>query len=104
MRDMPVHWNRMRPITSGITHTYNSRFDLPDWCLQDLPLLVVPHPDFDTTTQAQLRMKSALSAEQGLSEEIEKIEILSNQIGLMKCADGVFRRISVRYLHGNTHQ
>jgi len=51
-------------------------------------------------TQAQLRMKSALSAQQGTSSKIEQIEKLSNQIGLMKCADGVFRRISIRYLHG----
>jgi hypothetical protein len=44
-------------------------------------------------------MKSALSAQQGTSSKIEQIEKLSNQVGLMKCADGVFRRISIRYLH-----
>ena len=37
----------------------------------------------------------------GVSKPVTNIHDLSNQVGLMKCSDGVVRRISVRYLHGS---
>ena len=124
---------RKSNIKPDVTKIYKSK-DVPSWCLQDLPLIVVPHPDFDRygeATRAQLRILSTLAIEEslftkiqthisfasqklifesdkkegkslkGVSKPVTNIHDLSNQVGLMKCSDGVVRRISVRYLHGS---
>ena len=57
---------RKSNIKPDVTKIYKSK-DVPSWCLQDLPLIVVPHPDFDRygeATRAQLRILSTLAIEE----------------------------------------
>ena len=57
---------RKSNIKPDVTKLYKSK-DVPSWCLQDLPLIVVPHPDFDRygeATRAQLRILSTLAIEE----------------------------------------
>ena len=59
---------RKSNIKPDVTKLYKSK-DVPSWCLQDLPLIVVPHPDFDRygeATRAQLRILSTLAIEESL--------------------------------------
>lgn len=93
---------RWRPITPSMSHIYNAEHHLPQWCLHDLPLVVVPHPDYETCgpfAREQIRLLSTMAVQCGKVERVTEIDDLSNKIGLMKCQDEIVRRISVRYLH-----
>ena len=64
---------RKSNIKPDVTKIYKSK-DVPSWCLQDLPLIVVPHPDFDRygeATRAQLRILSTLAIEESLLIEVQ---------------------------------
>jgi len=90
-----------RPLTPGITQLYKAS-RIGNWCLHNMPMVVVPHPDYAENNgdaiQAQLRTECAIALASGHAQRAESLHQLSNQIGLMKGADGVVRRICVRYL------
>lgn len=93
---------RWRPISQAMSHIYSSEHDLPDWCLHDLPLIVVPHPDFNDSgdsAREQIKLLSTMAVKCRKVTRVKHIHDLSNNIGLMKCKDGIVRRIAVRYLH-----
>jgi len=69
--------------------------------------VVVPHPDYDISgpsAKEQIRLLATMAVECGKEKVNPVLELgdLSNNVGLMKCDDQIVRRISVRYLHGNT--
>ena len=80
-----------------------SEHHLPQWCLHDLPLVVVPHPDYDISgpsAKEQIRLLATMAVECQKVQRVVELSDLSNNIGLMRCEDKIVRRISVRYLHG----
>jgi len=93
---------RWRPITPSMHHMYTAEHHLPQWCLHDLPLVMVPHPDYDTNGPAareQIRLLSTMAVECERVMPVKNVYELSNKIGLLKCEDGIVRRVSVRILH-----
>lgn len=101
-----------RPMTPGITQLYQAS-RIGNWCLHNIPLIVVPHPDYKENNgdaiQAQLRMECSIALAGGMAKRVESIHQLSNRIGLIKFEDGIVRRICIRYLDSladpsnNTH-
>ena len=64
---------------------------------------MVPHPDYDTNGPAareQIRLLSTMAVECERVMPIKNVYELSNKVGLLKCEDGIVRRVSVRILHG----
>ena len=88
-------------MTPGITQLYQAS-RIGNWCLQNIPMIVVPHPDYNENNgdaiQAQLRMECSIALAGGMAKRVESIHQLSNRIGLIKFGDGIVRRICVRYL------
>jgi hypothetical protein len=64
----------------------------------------VPHPDFNDSgdsAREQIKLLSTMAVKCRKVTRVKHIHDLSNNIGLMKCKDGIVRRIAVRYLHGS---
>lgn len=94
--------SKWRPITPMLTKIYNVSKDLPLWCLRDTPCIVVPHPDFDKQGKAakrQIELLATMAVNCDKVARVNDIELLSNRLGLLKCDDGIVRRVNLRYLH-----
>ena len=79
---------------------------MPDWCLQDLPLLVVPHPDSIThgpVAKEQIRQLATMAVDCGKIKRVKKLDTIFNKLAYLKCFDGITRRVSIRMLHGKNY-
>ena len=79
---------------------------MPDWCLHDQPLIVVPHPDslaHGPVAKEQIRQLATMAIDCGKIKRVKKLDSIFNKLAYLKCNDGITRRVSVRKLHGNNY-
>ena len=48
----------------------------------------------------RLFFQAGLEVSKGNLRRVKSVYELSNSVGLMKCSDGIVRRIAIRFLHG----